>query len=312
MGKRKPTSFPKPKDFKNFNRFRNWAKIPNITQIIRNARNITDFKKLLPSKRDIQRIETRTRGQAKNRNWFHYKQSMITGTMTKRVGRVLRNITEFNKLPPSKRIETRPRGQAKNRKLFHYKQSIITGTMTTRVGAAREASWKLNKSIDKPNISILYYPAIVYGRVHESDAKNAFLAKYKQLHTNLKIQDVGLKLDDTNPILGGSADGVVSCSCCPDSRILEVKCSYKYRDTLIDREALACMKNGKLNPTHPYYAQLMTYLGIYNYELGYFVVWTPADIVIVEVPLDRVFWDKLKNDSIMYYYNHYLPQYGFV
>ena len=82
---------------------------------------------------------------------------------------------------------------------------------------------------------------------------------------------------------------------CSQNRVIEYKCAYKYRNSHIDMDELPYIKDGKLNPVHPYYYQMMIYPGIYNYEYGYFVICTPAETIILEVSLDRDFWKKLKS-----------------
>lgn len=154
------TRFPKPSAFKDFYLKRTFSKTPNILQILTRVKTVTEFKRSVPSKRQIRKIERLTRGQAKTRTWFFYRKGCVTATMTK------------------------------------------------RISSSSTPHWKINFSIDKPYELSLPYPAIRFGVEHEIDAKNAFFDVKRKTHRNLRIHDVGLKMDDEFPFFAGSADGM--------------------------------------------------------------------------------------------------------
>lgn len=59
-----------------------------------------------------------------------------------------------------------------------------------------------------------------------------------------------------HPHLAASPDGVWSCSCC-GSGTLEIKCPFKYKDSLdgIDNDSQFCLSidDGLLEVSYPYY-----------------------------------------------------------
>ena len=211
-------------------------------------------------------------------------------------------------------ISTRTIGQGDNPRWRFYRTAIITGSLVKRVSSAvdkHQDNPKLNDAISKLNICELNIPAIVWGREHEKDGVTAFYEQHQKLHKQLKIFEVGLKLDPTLKILGGSADAKGLCEEC-GKFLIEIKCSYKFKDTSILqrwRELPYLTDKCELKPNHAYYYQVQTYLGLHSYEFCYFVVWVPADILVVKVHFDEVLWDKIKHDARYYYYNFYLKHF---
>ena len=128
-------------------------------------------------------------------------------------------------------------------------------------------------------------------------------------HTNLKIHQVGLKIDEELQFLGGSADGVVTCDCCSLPRLLEVKCPFRLRNTSFERnghllEYLDCDSN--LIKNHSYYYQINTCLGVWKYDICYFVVYTPKDILVREIHFDEVLYETVKRNVEKYYFEDFL------
>ena len=127
-----------------------------------------------------------------------------------------------------RKIERRTVGQWRTSDWHFYRKCCITASIGKRITTAirnGEDSLNINKAITKKECFELNYPAVIYGRDNEERAIQAFLKKYKSQHIDLKVSNVGFRLDKTLSIIGGSADGVVTCSCCPP-RLIEVKCPY--------------------------------------------------------------------------------------
>ena len=213
-----------------------------------------------------------------------------------------------------KAIERRTREQSKNTDWFYYRQAVITGTLARRISISikkgQGCNEKINAAISKIESVQLYYPAIRYGRDNESTAIRAFLKSEQSVHTNLKVHSKGLQLDKTMPFIGGSIDGWVTCDCCPEPRVLEVKCPYSLRTSSSiseDGRKLAYLDEKlDLRHNHQYYYQVQTYLGIYNCSKAHFVVWTPNDLLIRDINFDEKLWKNLKEDLRMYYIDSYL------
>ena len=210
-----------------------------------------------------------------------------------------------------RKIESRTVAQAKCTDWFYYRKNLITSTLTIRVVRAIErgaVDYYINESIRKRNDYTLYYPPIVYGRKFEKTGLLAFVKKFKKCHDNVTVSNHGLKIEEETRILAGSIDLMINCSCC-GTFIVELKCSWKLRDSLIpDWTSLDYItSDGELNKKHQYMYQIQTYLGIYKIKRGLFVVWTPQDILIIEIPFDEVLYDRIKKCSETYYFKYYMP-----
>ena len=241
--------------------------------------------------------------------------------------RDLPNITQFIKSSKTKeefinqlqeitlreinRIELRTRRQSKNHLWTYYRHSIVTGTLTKRINRAaikNENSERLNYAIAKTQPRAMWYPAVVWGRTNEYKGINAFIKEMRSTHINLTAHEVGLKLDSTHPFIGGSVDAKLTCDCCPPA-ILEIKCPFSIKDSDVKTDGYQLSyldENLELRKGHDYYFQLQTYLGIYNYDVGYFCIWTTRGVHIQRILLDREFWSSLKTNICTYYFAHYL------
>ena len=262
-------TFPKEWKFKKYLRKKQEQKLLCAEHLIQQdstTQRAAFFNKQLYSRREIDMIERRTRGQADNPSWFYYRKAIITGTITKRVSNAVK------------------RG---------------------------ESNETLNKAITKLYSSSLNYPALVYGRENECNGVMAFIKNIKSKHHNLMVTQAGLKLDPIHPFIGASVDGIITCSCC-EPAILEVKCPYSIRDNCVathGHNLQYLTETLELKKNHTYYYQLQTYLGIYGYSKGYFCVWTPRDVLILEIAFNKDFWCSLKKDLCTYYKDNYLPEY---
>ena len=222
----------------------------------------------------------------------------------------LKNIT----LRDIRCIERRTRGQATNENWFFYRKRIITATLTYRISNAvfrGEESQRINAAISKIQSVQLHYPAIKYGRENEKHGIDAFMKLYRKRHFDVKVRQPGLRLDASCVIIGGSADAIISCSCCEDI-VLEVKCPYSLRNqsAIKDGKNLSYIDdNFNLKRNTSYYYQIQTYLGIYGHKNAYLGVWTPKDILVIYVEFDKQFWVNLKSDLCLYYFNSYLKHY---
>ena len=110
--------------------------------------------------------------------------------------------------------------------------------------------------------------------------------------------------------IGGSIDAELKCDCENHSdRILEIKALYRLRDSSIQENGKILEyldENMNWRKNHAYFYQLQTYLAIYGYQKGIFVVYTPKDILTLEINFDQNFWKNLKDNLMDYYENYYL------
>ena len=212
-----------------------------------------------------------------------------------------------------KAIERRTRDQSRNPDWFYYRQAVITGTLARRISLSVKkgegCNYKINAAISKIDCQQLYYPAIRYGRDNESNAIQAFIKIMQPQHTNLEVHFKGLQLDKTTPFIGASTDGWVICQCCPEARVIEVKCPYSIRESSVSTDGINLSyldENLDLRVNHQYYYQIQTYLGVYNCNKAYFAVWTPRDLHIREINFDKKLWKEMKSELYEYYTNFYL------
>ena len=90
--------------------------------------------------------------------------------------------------------------------------------------------------------------------------------------------------------LGVSPDGITECRCC-GKRVLEVKCPYRCKDLTIkelSKDTSFCLESlsddtFSLQLDHNYYYQVQLQMKICEVNICHFVVWSPKELVILEV-----------------------------
>ena len=71
------------------------------------------------------------------------------------------------------------------------------------------------------------------GNENENHARHKYCEYIWKSHVNHSVDLSGVILNPDFPYLGASPDGIVNCLCC-GLGCLEIKCSSKYRDNLIE------------------------------------------------------------------------------
>ncbi|EZA62163.1 hypothetical protein X777_06112 [Ooceraea biroi] len=161
--------------------------------------------------------------------------------------------------------------------------------------------------------SILFPPSIEtvamkYGRDMEEVARKQIAVKLKK-----DITACGLFIDEENPCLGASPDGLID-----EDGLLEIKCPLSAENLTADEasqklpqfKTVFDRKNpDKMNPKHRYFYQVQGQLNITRRDYCIFVVWTPKSFKIMRVSRDEVFW---KNQMLpfltRFYYECMLPE----
>ena len=142
-------------------------------------------------------------------------------------------------------------------------------------------------------------PAFKYGRSMEVNAVNLFCDLFSEYHKNVKVEECGLFLDNTLPVIGASPDRIISCSCCHKA-CLEVKCPYSisYTSPQHPNVDLPYLKrvDGKLSlhRSHQYFTQCQMQMGVTGLEFCYFFVWTQHGFVMEKIQFDLEFCNNLK------------------
>jgi hypothetical protein len=129
--------------------------------------------------------------------------------------------------------------------------------------------------------------ATQYGKKHEMIARQ----KYEEIE-GVKVQNTGLTLLSRHHFIGSTADGII------DKTILEIKCPYSGQNKRVAK----LVNSGyfhlqfdnnvfKLKETSPYYFQVQGEMALKQRDLCNFIVWTPFDIQIIDVPYNKTFWE---------------------
>ena len=252
------------------------------------------------------------------RNELIYKKRPNIRTILK----ASKNLTDFkNKIKniskrDLKKICKFTNGQYKTSQWYYYRRGVITATLTHKLSKTPPppCSDKIKFSITKSKYpsTQLFYPAIVYGRENENRAIQEFLKYFKKFHHDVKISNQGLMLHKIYKFIGGSVDGIITCSCCRPA-VLEIKCPYSIRDGNPEKKGFNDLpyldQNMKLKTTHPYFFQIQSYLAIYEMEIAYLCIWTDgaAGIRVINVEFDPNFWGLLCKKLIDYYFEVYAP-----
>ena len=159
-------------------------------------------------------------------------------------------------------------------------------------------------------------PALKWGRENEERARNAYLQQQCTSHANLNVSLSGFVVNPAFPYLGASPDGICSCDCCP-SRLLEIKCPYKYRfevptsaRALSDKQyCLESSSNGAILKTkHKYYSQVQGQLLVTGFQRCDFVCWTTEGIFVQSIEKDKAFTTAMLQKLRMFFSKYVLPE----
>ena len=222
----------------------------SISDVINMSKNIIDFKENLSvfTKENIESTEKLTKGQSENEHWFEYCKCLITVSKAHEV------VTKMTKVE---------------------KGDVATVNL-----------WSLNQKIlrlvfAKPNL-----PALKYGRDMEIETANTFIEFIKGKHTDIKLSNCGLFVDETLSFVGVSPDRNLLFSCC-EKACVEIRCPYSKNCTkpcYSNLEHLGlCDGKTVLKNSHKYYTQCMLQMAVCGTIKKYFVVWTPHGMIIDEI-----------------------------
>ncbi|VDI04270.1 Hypothetical predicted protein [Mytilus galloprovincialis] len=88
------------------------------------------------------------------------------------------------------------------------------------------------KKICDPAPKPLNVPAVICGREHEKSGIKEFQQVMCTDHQNFCAKKACFLIDLNHPNIGVSADEIATCDC-HGSSVLEVKCPYKFRSSLL-------------------------------------------------------------------------------
>ena len=189
--------------------------------------------------------------------------------------------------------------KALSRSKFLLEANVVmkVGTLFVKVSLLRLKLTKLKQKLK-------------YGRSMEVNAVNLFCDLFSEYHKNVKVEECGLFLDNTLPVIGTSPDRIISCSCYHKA-CLEVKCPYSIsytspQDPNVDLPYLKRV-DGKLSlhRSHQYFTQCQMQMGVTGLEFCYFFAWTQHGFVMEKIQFDLEFWNNLKK-KLSDFHVHYL------
>ena len=212
---------------------------------------------------EVCNIETDTRGQHNNVNWFQQRRGSLTAS----------NFSDFRRFTQGAKIS---------------EERLVTEVLGKRV--------KYMKVPKCPNKDCLKW-----GHTGEIKARIEYRDDQAKKHKGLKILDCGLLVSETNPYLRCSPDGIVICDCHPKSpKLFEIKSPYTSRN---DSWATVAAENKlpyldttgpevvlKNTPNFGYLDQVQGSMALTGIQQCDFVIHTTENKVL-PILFDRSYWE---------------------
>ena len=132
----------------------------------------------------------------------------------------------------------------------------------------------------------------------------------------MKVVLCGLVVHPQHHFIRASPDGIVSCSC-HNPRLLEIKCPFASRELTV-KEAVQTKKvqylqylaqtgTYQLKSAHGHMDQVQCTMAACGLDSCCFVVWTPKDVVVVDVPFDIDHWMQLQAAATQFFSRKTFP-----
>jgi hypothetical protein len=213
---------------------------------------------------ECQLIEQATRGQSQNKEWYQQRMGAITSSVANDIVKLYSKIPgpSYNKMA----------NKCLGKEFLHMKDPSVSNIKPLR-----------------------------YGHEQESVARAKYLESFQGDHVNADVKESGLLVCGEKPYLRASPDGIVSCSC-HGTRLLEIKCPYSARDldiaTAVSQKKIDYLDQADdgsfmlSKQKRGYYTQVQMAMAVADLRECDFVVWTPRDILIINITFDELFWTK--------------------
>ena len=157
-----------------------------------------------------------------------------------------------------------------------------------------------------------YYPnyqskSTTWGINNESVARSYYEKSTRKDHRKLSVSEGGFFIDLTDPFLGASPDGLVSCLCHGEG-LVEIKCPWTYRDLTIAEYAEkneSCLekdqKGIKLKRKHSYFFQVQCQMHVTQRKWCDFFLCTTKDSHLERIPYDNeLFMQCIEKSKVVY------------
>jgi len=196
----------------------------------------------------------------------------------------------------AKLVEEETRKQSSSKIWFDQRSGRVTASKLYSVLHTNQSkpSVSLIKSICYPGATKFFSKACEYGCQHEDTARSIYTEIMTQDHSSFTVRQSGLLLDPMNPFIGASPDGIVNCSCCSGTGVLEIKCPFSCKEKKFEERAqdqsFFMEKNASgdlvLKKGHAYYYQVQLQLKMSSADYCDFVVWREDNIILQRILLD--------------------------
>jgi hypothetical protein len=229
------------------------------------------------SSSDIALIRTKTVRQSADMEWYRQRMGAITASNFARTLRFMQS----SKAKPDSLLRT----------IQNYAMRGKTKVSTTKV-----------KSLN-------------WGQKFEHVARQAYESTMKQQHANVSVTQTGLCVSPREPYLRASPDGIMSCSCHSESRLLEIKCPWSARHVdpveaissgLIRYVRKTAHQYELIPSVDGYYEQVQGTMAIAQLKCCDFVIWTPKGMLMFAVQFDETFWNDSMKPGLAAFFQHFV------
>ena len=151
-----------------------------------------------------------------------------------------------------------------------------------------------------------------HGKAMEPHAKKAYEKVQKVAHKRFRTRESGLHVSQSNPFLGATPDIIVSCECCEDLGICEIKCPYSIKDQILSHVNYQhlTLTDDRVELSHKssYYTQIQGQLAIVKAEYCDFFVYTSHGHHIERIHFDPSFWQNVSKNLTDFWLHYVAPE----
>lgn len=211
-------------------------------------------------------------------------------------------------------LEGRTRAQSENMEWHKERRKRVTATMVKKVVCRRSENFAALVRL-KLEGTFVGSSATRYGKKNEALAVAHLASVLKKSHDEVSIRSTGLVVDEADPWLAATPDGIVYADG-ERQALVEVKCPYSARDFSIEEAVSKCKgfclekrESGgfALKKVHEYFYQVQTQMHVCKCFSCYFVVWTPKEAFIEEIGYDERFVINFLPKLKKFYFDELLP-----
>ncbi|KAK7090434.1 uncharacterized protein [Littorina saxatilis] len=177
-----------------------------------------------------------------------------------------------------------------------YNVHTKTETAKKQTGSGRheQSTWLEDKVLGRGAAPLTV--AMKHGLSLEPAAKRSYMQQVSKKHKKWSARDSGLVISHDFPFLASSPDLLTTCDCCGEG-LCEVKCpeTIKHQVPTVQNVPYLEEIDGKisLKKTHTYYGQIQGQMALTNRPCCDLFIFTEHGSLIVPVPFDEAFWQKM-------------------